>query len=311
MGKLEVIFRIRLAYPLLLHMGTGEPPAVVHFADTGNTVRLEAPQHSPAPVQPAVEGFEQMTLHVERECADEQGRDTSKANSDRLQIGQDAAKAFWQLFEAIRETAFRNDNTVFMYPVVPSEDIRLNPLVKDCEREWIYEGKRLERSSIGKGIPAIEITDDRWAAAVKRLGEGSPVPVYTRFALDAIYFAERDPPRGIIMACAAWETALRYYLAVVASKRDPAYLVASKGGNIPRLYEFAKTARSGPLFYDWIDKASGLERHALEIYRERMNELTGMRNKLLHEGEAKFPEMAATDSALAVLSAIEWLFTGT
>ena len=309
MGKLEVIFRIRLAYPLLLHMGTGEPPAVVHFADTGNTVRLEAPQHGPAPVQPAVEGFEHMTLHVERECTDEQGIDISESNSSRLRLKQDAAKGFWQLFEAIREAAL--PNTVFMYPVVPSEDIRLNPLVRDCELEWIYEGKCLQRSSIGRGIPTIEITEDRWAAAVKRLGSGEPVPVYTRFALDAIYFAEHDPPRGIIMACAAWETALRYYLATVALKRDPAYHLASKGLGIPRLYEFAKLARGGPLFYDWIDKAIDLERVALESYRERMEKLGGMRNKLLHEGETKLPEMAATHSALAVLSAIEWLFTGT
>ena len=33
MGKLEVIFKIRLAYPVLL-MGSAEPPAVVQFAGT-------------------------------------------------------------------------------------------------------------------------------------------------------------------------------------------------------------------------------------------------------------------------------------
>ena len=197
MGKLEVIFKIRLAYPVLL-MGATEPPAVVHFADTGNTVRLEAPQYVAAPIQS--EGFEQMTLHVERECTDEQGRDTSDSNSERLHIKQDAAKAFWQLFEAIREFPLRNEGTIFMYPVVPSEDIRSNPLVGGCESQWIYEGESLERTKTDKGIPAIEITDGQWAAAVKRLANGQPVPVYTRFALDAIYFAEHDPARGIIMA---------------------------------------------------------------------------------------------------------------
>jgi hypothetical protein len=307
MGKLEVIFRIRLAYPGLF-LGAAKPPAVVHFADTGNTVRLEPPRYGPPPAQPALEGYEQMVLHVERECTDEQGRDTSSSNSDQLRIPQDAARAFWQLFEAIREVAFLQEGKVFMYPVVPAEDIRLNPLVRACESEWIYEGKCLEQLKMGKGIPAIEITDDRWAAAVKRLSGGTPVPVYTRFALDAIYFAEHDPPRGIIMACAAWETALRYYLATVASKRDPAYLLASKLMGIPRLYEFAKAARGGPVFYDWIDKAMSFERVALESFRERMEKLGTARNKLLHAGEMNLPEMGATDHALAVLSAIEWLF---
>jgi hypothetical protein len=39
-----------------------------------------------------------------------------------------------------------------------------------------------------------------------------------------------------------------------------------------------------------------------------MENLGSVRNKLLHEGEMKLEEMAATDHALAVLSAIEWLF---
>src|SRR5260221_3923562 len=139
MGKLEVIFKFRLAYPVL-HMGTPGTPAVVHFPDTGNTVRLEAPQDGPAPVQSANEGFGQMTLHVERECTDEEGNDTSESNSERLHINQDAANAFWQLFEAIRAAALPR---VFMYPVVPSEDIRLNPLIRGFESEWIYQGKCL------------------------------------------------------------------------------------------------------------------------------------------------------------------------
>ena len=307
MGKLEVIFRLRLAHPVLIS-GMLYPQAIVHFADTGNTVRLEAPQYGAATAQPSLEGFEEMTLHVERACTDEQGTDTSYDNSDRLHIKQDAARAFWQLFEAIRETGWNRDNTVFMYPVVPAENLLSNPLVKACESVWIYNGEPLEQSKTSRGIPVIEITGDRWANAVKRLGEGSPVPVFTRFALDAIYFAEHDPPRGIIMACAAWETALRYYLAKVASKRDPAYLVAANGGNIPRLYEFAKAARGGPLFYDWIDGATDLERRCLESYQQHMEKLGRIRNKLVHEGEHNLSIGTATDSALSVMSAIEWLF---
>jgi hypothetical protein len=212
------------------------------------------------------------------------------------------------LFDAIREAALTLDNTTLMLPIVPSESLLSNPLVRACETEWIYDGKSLDKVKTGRGLPTIEITDERWAAAVKRLAGGQQVLVPTRFAMDAIYFAEHDPPRGIIMACAAWETALRYYLANVASKRDPAYLLASKLTGIPRLYEFAKTARGGPLFYDSIDKATDFERLALESYRQRMEKLGSVRNKLLHEGEMKLTEMAATDHALAVLSAIEWLF---
>src|SRR5260370_31303094 len=76
-------------------------------------------------------------------------------------------------------------------------------------------------------LPAIQLTEEWWAEAVDRLKRNQPVPVYTRFALDATYFADHDPTRGIIMACSAWETALRFYLAEVASKRDPPYLLAS------------------------------------------------------------------------------------
>ena len=77
---------------------------------------------------------------------------------------------------------------------------------------------------------------------------------------------------------------------------------------IPRLYEFVKAARGGPLFYDTIDAATGFERVSLESFRLRMEKLGGVRNKLLHEGEMKLSELAATDHALAVLNAIEWLF---
>jgi hypothetical protein len=307
MGKLKIVFKIRLAYPSLCMSVDGQP-AIMKFAETGNTVYIEVPQCIPETTQSSLDGFEQMTLRVERECADAQGTDTSYDNANRLYINQDAAKAFWQLFEAIRESGWNQDNTVFMYPVVPAENLLSNPLVKSLESEWIYNGKRLEQLKTGQGMPVIEITEERWSNAVKRFREGSFVPVYTRFALDAIYFAEHDPPRGIIMACAAWETALRYYLAEVASRRDPAYLVASNGGNIPRLYEFARAAKGGELFYDWIDEATNLERHCLEIYRQRLEKLGRIRNKLVHEGTSIIPKGTATDSALAVMSAIEWLF---
>lgn len=309
MGKLEVIFRIRLAYPLV-RLSSGEPPAVVKFPETGNTVRIEAPQYGPPTSQPALEGFEQMVLHVERECTDEEGMNTSHDNCERFGIYRDAAVAFWQLFEAIREAALRRDNKIFTYPVVPAEDIRSNPLVRAWEFEWIYNGNSLEKTPLGRGIPAIEIKDDWWTDAVRLLSEGKHIPVYTRFALDAFYFAEHDPPRGIIMACAAWETALRYYLATVASKRDPAYEVASKLRGLPTLYSFAAKARGGQLFCDRIGHATGWERDSLELFRRLVNDLPTRRNKLLHEGRADTSKGETTDYALAALAAIQWLFEG-
>lgn len=308
MGKLEVIFRIRLAYPLIL-MSAAEPPAVVKFPESSNTVRIEVPQVTPPTSQPALEGFDQMIVIVERECTDQQGTDTSQANQETLQIYQNASTAFWQLFEAIRESALRQDNTVFMYPVIPTPDIRRNPLVRSGESEWLYNGNSLERTRFGPNmVPVIQITDDWWGDAVKRLGEANPVPVYRRFASDAVYFAEHDPPRGIIMACAAWETALRVYLATVASKRDPSYELASELRGIPTLYRFVQKARGGPVFYDWIGGASPLERQCFESFREIIGKLGTIRNKLLHEGEANIPPGTATDSALAVMTAIDWLF---
>jgi hypothetical protein len=107
------------------------------------------------------------------------------------------------------------------------------------------------------------------------------------------------------MACAAWETALRYYLANVASLRDPAYLVASRGGNLPRLREFVKAAKGGDLFYD--QYGQGLDTF-LDRQLEYMRDLPMFRNKLLHEGEAVSKDIGAVDIVLAVLNAIEWLF---
>ncbi len=170
--------------------------------------------------------------------------------------------------------------------------------------EWVYNGGAPSRAPLG-GFPTITVSHHAWAEAARRLAAGEPIPPHISFALDAAYFIQGDPLRGIIMACAAWETALRHYLAKVASQRDPAYLVASRGGNIPRLYEFAKAAKGGPLFYESAGKGSDT---FYERERECIRRLPEWRNKLLHEGNAAIPEGAATDAALAVLNAIDWLF---
>ncbi len=307
MGKLEALFRIRLSFPLLAH-AVNQEPAVVKFTDTNNSVSIEYPKPAPALEQPALNGFDEIVLHVERECTAAEAADVRATKLTGFQIDQDAARAFWQFFEAIREAALRLDNTVFMYPVVPTHDIQANPLVRRCSVDWTFDGQPLVQSMGQRGMPAIQLTDSWWVDAVDRLKRDKPVPVYTRFALDATYFAERDPTRGIIMACAAWETALRYYLVDVAAKRDPAYLLASEGRSISLLRKFAEASKGCPLFQDAIDQSQGWEREHLQNCRHMLDELPSLRNKLLHRGQMEVLTTNASGVASAVLTAIDWLF---
>ena len=306
MGKLEAVYRIRLSFPLLAHAVTQEP-AVIKFADTGNSVSIEFPKPGPAPERPELEGFDEIVLRVERECTATQAEIRAKLLGD-FRMDTDAARAFWQFFEAIREAALRLDNTVFMYPVVPTHEIAANPLVRRSRVEWTFDGQPIVQGMGQRGVPAIQLTDAWWTEAVDRLKRNQPVPVYTRFALDATYFAERDPTRGIIMSCAAWETALRHYLANVAAKRDPAYLVAADSRSIPLLRKFAETAKGCALLQDVIDQSSGIVKEHFEYNRLMLDELPKLRNKLLHKGEMEVSTTNATAAASAVLTAIEWFF---
>ena len=306
MGKLEAVFRVRLSFPILAH-AVNQQPAVVKFTDTNNTASIEYPKPGPAPEQPALDGFDEIVLRVERECTPAEA-DIRARRLNNFQMDTDAARAFWQFFEAIREAALRLDNTVFIYPVVPTHEIEANPLVRLCTVDWTFDGKPIVQSMGRRGMEAIQLTDTWWTEAVERLKRNQPVPVYTRFALDATYFAERDPTRGIIMACAAWETALRYYLAEVASKRDPAYLVAADSRSIPLLRKFAETAKGCALLQDEIDLSTGIVKEHLEYARLILNELPKLRNKLLHKGEMEVSTTNARAAASAVLAAIEWFF---
>jgi len=306
MGKLEAVFRVRLSFPLLAH-AVNQQPAVVKFTDTNNTASIEYPKPGPAPEQPALDGFDEIVLRVERECTPAEA-DIRARRLNNFQMDTDAARAFWQFFEAIREAALRLDNTVFIYPVVPTHEIEANPLVRLCTVDWTFDGKPIVQSMGRRGMEAIQLTDTWWTEAVERLKRNQPVPVYTRFALDATYFAERDPTRGIIMACAAWETALRYYLAEVASKRDPAYLVAADSRSIPLLRKFAETAKGCALLQDEIDLSTGIVKEHWEYARLILNELPKLRNKLLHKGEMEVSTTNARAAASAVLAAIEWFF---
>jgi hypothetical protein len=306
MGKLEAVFRVRLSFPLLAH-AVNQQPAVVKFTDTNSTASIEYPKPGPAPEQPSLDGFDEIVLRVERECTPAEA-DIRARRLNNFQMDTDAARAFWQFFEAIREAALRLDNTVFIYPGVPTHEIEASPLVRLCTVDWTFDGKPIVQSMARRGMEAIQLTDTWWTEAVERLNRNQPVPVYTRFALDATYFAERDPTRGIIMACAAWETALRYYLAEVASKRDLAYLVAADSRSIPLLRKFAETAKGCALLQDAIDQSTGIVKEHLEYARLILNELPKLRNKLLHKGEMEVSTTNARAAASAVLAAIEWFF---
>ncbi len=277
MGKLEAVYRIRLSFPLLAH-AVNQQPAVIKFADTNNSVSIEWPKSGPAPERPELEGFDEIVLRVERECTATQADIRAKL-VDNSRMDTDAARAFWQFFEAIREAALRLDNTVFMYPVVPTHEIADNPLVRRCGVDWTFDGQPIVQGMGHRGVPAIQLTEEWWNEAVDRLKHNQPVPVYTRFALDA-----------------------------VAAKVDPAYLVAADSRSIPLLRKFAETAKGCALLQDAIDESSGTTKEHLEYLRLMLNELPKLRNKLLHHGEMEVSTTNAKATASAVLFAIEWFF---
>jgi hypothetical protein len=166
-----------------------------------------------------------------------------------LHIISDAAEAFWQFFAVIRETDFKENSSLAGYPIAPSEEVHTNPMVRCCDLEWSFDGTRKGMMPL-TGIAAVRLTDRGWGDARHRLSVRDKLLPHVTFALDAAYFAGTDRVRSVIMACASWETALRYFLANIAVNRDPAYLIASRGGNIPRLLEFVRTAKGGNLFYE-------------------------------------------------------------
>src|SRR6266849_10417917 len=146
MGKLEAVFKIRLSFPLLAH-AVNQAPAVVKFADTNNLVSIECPKPGQAQEQPALEGFNEIVLRVERECtATEDVQARARVLYD-FHVHEDAARAFWQLFEGIRAAALRLDNTVFIYPVVPTHEIGTNPLVRRCTIDWTFDGQPLVQNT--------------------------------------------------------------------------------------------------------------------------------------------------------------------
>jgi len=300
MGRLEVIFRIGLAHHLLA-LAVPSAPIIASFPDTGNTVYIDPPDHRDVTEEQSKMGaFARFTLRVSRECTDQEGRDAGITEIQGMHVFSDAAKVFWRFFETVRESDLRN-GSLAGYPVARAEEIQDNPLVRTCYLECSYDGlpgRVIPLSS----HPAIQITEKAWNAAKRRLSSQEEVPPPSSFASDAAYFAQSDPVRAVIMACAAWETGLRWYLAKVvpARKLDSA--------NIPKLREFMKAAKGGDLFHDRYGQ--GIDAH-LDRERACIDQLPNLRNKPLHEGRTAIPRGAAVDAALAVLNAIDWLFEGT
>ncbi len=302
MGQLEVTFTIGLAHPLMPMHGASAPIAV-SFQDSRNTVLIDPPGSKPNE-EPRLGAFDLLILRVRRECTDEEGKRASLTELRDWRILNDAARVMWSFFEAVRESDFKEHNALSGYPVAPAVEIQNNSLVRTCDVEVSYEGGTPRFIPLSS-IPSIRITERAWKEAARRLTSQEKILPHWSFALDAAYFSGSDPVRAVIMACAAWETALRYYLANVASVRDPAYLVASKGGNLPRLHEFMKAAKGGDLFWDRCGQGADV---FFDRQRENMHNLPTLRNKLLHEGASK-KEVDAVDLMLTVLNAIEWLFS--
>ncbi len=302
MGRLEVTFKIGLAHPLMA-MHAASTPISVTIPDTGNTVLLEPPGNVPNE-QPRFGAFDLLILRVRRQCSDVEGQEASLDELRKWRILSDAAKVLFSFFEAVRESDFREHNSLAGYPVAPAEEIQNNSLVRTCDIEVSYAGASSRLIPLSS-VPSIRITARAWNEATRRLTSQERVLPHWSFALDAAYFLDSDPIRAVVMACAAWETALRYYLANVASTRDPAYLVASRGGNLPRLYEFMKAAKGGDLFHDRYGHGADA---FFDRQREYMRDLPMLRNKLLHEGRVVSKDFGAVDIVLAVLNAIEWLF---
>jgi hypothetical protein len=302
MGKLRVTFKLGLAHPTMYLEKGIVPPVVKTFSDTGNTVIIEPPSFGP-PTGPSANlgAFNEIVLHVDRECSNQEGQDASGRNIDRLSITRDAGRAFWMFFENLRDVESL-EGTFAGFPVAQAEIIGDNQLLRSCVAEWTYNGVRIQPLISFGGYAAIPVRQSSWVEAARRLGDGERVPAHRSFAADAFYFAiSGDPPRAIIMACAAWETALRAYLKTEASKRDPAYALAAKSLGISRLYEYAKLARGGPVFFD--DPAAVKDGHA-----KRIEKLPEVRNKLLHAGEWTASAGEPLGYAIAVLHAIAWLF---
>lgn len=284
MSKLEVIFRLGLAHPLLI-MDNTQRRARSCFSKTKNDVWVEA-ERGLRP-ETATGQFDVLLLHVERECQPED-RDDARSYARLVEWGiiGDAATTLWRFLEFTREEDFLQDKTVAGYLAAPSKTPQDNPVVQTARVEVVFDGEVLTTLPFST-VPAIQIRWGAWDRVCEKLERGQGTPPYRSFLLDAYYFATSgDPIRAVVMGCAAWETALRQFLSSIGKKN-----VEYK--NVPRLRRMAEVAK-GAVLPDWLSKP--------------VTELARLRNKLLHEGKKGLAKEDIVGMILAVDEAIIWLF---
>ena len=284
MSKLEVVFSLGLAHPLLVMDNTSRS-ATAHLPETGNTVHFMVCDSIRSPDEGA---FETVLLHVEREC-DPQDRDAAQTYAKLKEWGvvRDAATVLGRVLSYIRDEDFVRRQTVNGYPAVVSESPQSNPAVRTARVDVFIDGETVMSMTL-TGFPSIQIAPGVWDCVCDRLERGEDVPAYRGFLLDAYYFTiSGDPLRAVVMACAAWDTALHEFLwskGVKFSKRD--------GGvhNLRRLAEKTKGKR------------------LLRSLTGPLAKLTETRNKLLHEGRKDLAREDVVGMIYAVDGAILWLF---
>src|SRR6267378_1286215 len=162
MSRLEVVFRLGLAHPLLLY-GSNPRIARTTAPETGNRVWIKPPTGAPWPEPTTGRGvFSVLHVHVERECSREDRDAVCYAKLVEWGIVRDAANALWRALEYIREGEFLGKrSSVAGYPVVPSEAPQSNPVVQTAVAEITFDGEPLSPMALG-GIPTITITHDAW-----------------------------------------------------------------------------------------------------------------------------------------------------
>jgi len=285
MSKLEVVYRLGLAHPLLVMDNTSRS-ATAHFPETGNTVQFNVCDGVRWP-DDGHGAFEMILLHVEREC-DPQDREVAHTNAklDEWGVVRDAATVLGRVLSYLRDEEF--PRTVAGYPAVVSENPQSNPAVRIAEAEVLFDGQKVTTLPL-TGFPSIQIAPGVWDRVCDRLQRGEDVPAYRGFLLDAYYFATSgDPLRAVVMGCAAWETALRRFLSSSGVK------VPGRANNLPGLLKLAQETKGN----------DRLLRHPAET----LPKLAQLRNKLLHEGRKDLAAGDVVDMILAVDAAIIWLF---
>src|SRR6266849_8945224 len=131
MSRLEVVFRLGLAHPLLF-MDSLNARAVARFPDTGNTVWVEVQLVGSWADNATDRGvFDVLLLHVEREC-NPADRDNARGYAKLKEWGiiPDAATTLGRFLEYVRDEDFLRNGTVAGYLAVTSDSPQANPIVQ-------------------------------------------------------------------------------------------------------------------------------------------------------------------------------------